>query len=337
MNSTLPNFSHLYVEGEVRDHPFTRRLRERFAKARVVEIEGYQEVFNRAYQSWRVQKKSPKLILAGKREGLIYRCSEIAPSFGHQNFFYNTLVMNCIYDCDYCYLQGMFPSANLVVFVNQEDFEASVDQELTCSSPLYLCISYDTDLMAMEPIFGLCSRWIEFTRRRPQLEIELRTKSSNFKPLAQLAPVDNVILAWTLSPEVVRTRFEGLTPSLAQRLKAAHQAAEAGWRVRLCFDPILRVKDWREAYQETIEQVQARFLPSQIRDTSVGVFRMNRDYWQRIKKQRDDTPVIHYPYEVTDQVASYPEPQSQEMTTFVAERLAEWLGAEKVTTVGVPA
>ena len=36
-------------------------------------------------------------------------------------------MFNCIYDCDYCYLQGMYPSANIVVFVNHEDFFDAVD------------------------------------------------------------------------------------------------------------------------------------------------------------------------------------------------------------------
>ena len=29
---------------------------------------------------------------------------------------------NCIYDCKYCFLQGLYSSANYLVFVNYEDF-----------------------------------------------------------------------------------------------------------------------------------------------------------------------------------------------------------------------
>ena len=31
-------------------------------------------------------------------------------------------MLNCIYDCKYCFLQGMFRSANFVIFVNYESF-----------------------------------------------------------------------------------------------------------------------------------------------------------------------------------------------------------------------
>mgnify|MGYP006970641936 FL=1 len=30
-------------------------------------------------------------------------------------------MMNCIYDCSYCYLKGMYPSGHMVLFVNIED------------------------------------------------------------------------------------------------------------------------------------------------------------------------------------------------------------------------
>jgi len=38
--------------------------------------------------------------------------------------------LNCVYDCEYCYLQGMYPSANIVVFVNFEDFTNAADEKL---------------------------------------------------------------------------------------------------------------------------------------------------------------------------------------------------------------
>ena len=72
--------------------------------------------------------------------------------------------MNCVFDCEYCYLKGMYPSANLVVFVNLEDIFAEVEKRLAAHS-VYLCVSYDTDLLALEHLTGYAARWIEFVRR----------------------------------------------------------------------------------------------------------------------------------------------------------------------------
>src|SRR5690606_27139140 len=108
-------------------------------------------------------------------------------------------ILNCIYDCHYCYLQGLYPSANIVIFVNIEDFFGAVDRQLE-GGTLYLCPSYDTDLLALEGIVPYASRWIEFAGTRQGLRMELRTKSANYGAIAHLKPVEQVILAWSLSP-----------------------------------------------------------------------------------------------------------------------------------------
>ena len=59
---------------------------------------------------------------------------------------------NCIYDCRYCFLQGMYSSSNYVLFVNYENFlekiyiiiEENKNEELTFFS------GYDCDSIALE-------------------------------------------------------------------------------------------------------------------------------------------------------------------------------------------
>lgn len=55
----------------------------------------------------------------------------------------------------------MYPSANIVVFVNLEDIFAEVERVLE-NHPLYLCVSYDTDLLALEPLIGFVQEWCAF-------------------------------------------------------------------------------------------------------------------------------------------------------------------------------
>ena len=74
-----------------------------------------------AYLTYSVQEKEKALIIAEKKGTLVYPGAKVCQSFGNEHFYYTSLVKNCIFDCDYCYLQGMYPSANLVVFNNIED------------------------------------------------------------------------------------------------------------------------------------------------------------------------------------------------------------------------
>ncbi|MCB0329829.1 MAG: hypothetical protein KDD70_09200, partial [Bdellovibrionales bacterium] len=147
MSSLHKPFSHIYIEEDVREVERTQQILERFPKAILVPIDHYKEVFNRNNQNFRFQKNSPQLILAKRRGEFFYPGSTIAPDFGASRFYYNTVVLNCLYDCEYCYLQGMFPSAHLVAFVNNEDFIEAIRAELRGKQSIYLCLSYDTDLL----------------------------------------------------------------------------------------------------------------------------------------------------------------------------------------------
>ena len=87
---------------------------------------------------------------------------------GHQlpGFFYITPMLNCLYNCDYCFLQGMYPSGNIVIFVNQNDLQEAITKEVVemkfQSPPKIISVSYNTDLLAMEHILPLTKNWIKF-------------------------------------------------------------------------------------------------------------------------------------------------------------------------------
>jgi len=210
-------------------------------------IRHYKDVFCRSRQNYTLQKKSPALILANDQGSLLYKGAPVCQDFGNRNFYYASSVMNCVYDCEYCYLQGMYPSANIVVFVNLEDIFHEVDK-LLATHPVYLCISYDTDLLALEGILGYVGEWFSYAETRPGLELELRTKSCNWPALDLLEPTANVILAWTLSPDSFRKNYEHLTPSFEQRLDCIGKALKKGYRIRLCFDPLIYQKDWEALF-----------------------------------------------------------------------------------------
>ncbi|MDP3291146.1 MAG: hypothetical protein Q8M43_03865, partial [Sulfuricurvum sp.] len=109
-NSSQPSppklFSHLYIERDVLDHPQSQMIRRKFADSQVILINHYKEVFNRPSQSFAAQSHSKKLILARKEGKFLHEGSQYSDGFGHEQFFYASSVKGCLYDCDYCYLQG---------------------------------------------------------------------------------------------------------------------------------------------------------------------------------------------------------------------------------------
>ena len=60
-------FRTIYIEEAVASHPRTQATLARFGQAQHIPCVHYGEVFNRAAQNFRLQKRQPSLILAEKR------------------------------------------------------------------------------------------------------------------------------------------------------------------------------------------------------------------------------------------------------------------------------
>lgn len=323
------NFSHIYIEKDALEHPNTKNILKHFKNSTVVKINNYKELFCRAHQDFSLQKQSTNIILAVKRDNFIYKGADVCESFSNDYFYYTSSVMNCLYNCDYCYLKGMYPSANIVIFVNIEDILKEVDNILK-KHPLYLCISYDTDLLALEGITSFASIWINFAKEHPNLKIELRTKSTAFSSIHHIKPLQNFILAWTLSPQSIIELYEAKTPSLSARLQSINEALKCGWNVRLCFDPLLCVPDWKQTYKSFIDEVFNKIPYELIQDVSIGVFRVSKDYLKRMKKNSPLSLLLSYPFECKNGVCSYPDSCSDEMTGFVHDSVCSYISEEKI-------
>lgn len=324
-------FSHIYVEKKVRTHPRAKKILAEYPKAQVIEIGHYKDVFCRSRQDYVLQHSSQKLILAAKDKNLIYQGSPVCQSFGNDHFYYTSCMMNCIYDCAYCYLKGMYASANIVVFVNLEDFFEETRQMLSKNGPVYLCVSYDTDLLALEQVTGYAEAWNRFAAEHTQhFKIEIRTKCANVHFFEKHRPLPNVIYAFTLSPQVIVERFEHGTPSFAARADCAARAAEAGFLVRLCFDPMIYVPGWQQYYQEMLEQVFASLAAEKLVDVSVGSFRISQEYLKKMRRQQPDSAAAWFPYEMEDGYYHYPKALMKEMEQYLVQRLLEYLPAEKI-------
>jgi len=240
------------------------------------------------------------------------------------------IALNCIYDCSYCYLQGLFSSANLVFFINWEDYFVQTDRFLEQNKSLYLALSYDTDLLATESFFPATRAWIEFAKDRPTLELEIRTKSNNFSSIKSIDAIPNAILAWTLSPESIAQEIERKAPSLNARLTSIQQAIDSGWKVRICVDPILRTPNWQLHYSALVEVLSDKISLEKLHDISIGSFRMNSEFLGKIQSMRSDEALLYYPFERKSGIAVYPAQENDEMVDFLRECLKQKVAEEKI-------
>lgn len=321
-------FSRIYVEEEALDQEETKKILSRFPNASVMVCGDYHEIFNRRRQSFARQHLAPALILAVNHGELIHQGSPVCQSFDHRYFYYASSVMNCPFDCTYCWLKGMYESGDIVVFVNLQDTFDAVEEMLK-EHPVYLCASYDTDLLALDPVTGYASAWSRFAKEHENLLIELRTKGCGRLP-EDLAVSDRCILAFTLSPERACEAFEHKAPGLSTRVDLLCEAMEKGFPVRLCFDPILVYPTWKEDYKGMFEMLDQRIDWERIQDISIGTFRLSANYMQRMRRQDPSSALLAYPYVCTDGFYHLPDAIEKEVEDTVTALAQERVPKEKI-------
>jgi spore photoproduct lyase len=305
-------FSNIYVEEAAFDYPITRMVLQEHAHSAIIPVRHYKDVFNRTNQHFGLQKQYPSLILAVKSDPLLYKAPDICQNFGYSIFYYTSFLLNCIFDCEYCYLQGMYPSANLVAFVNTKDFKNAMSEIVfNEKEPIYLAVSYDTDLIAFHSIIPYLDYYYDFFSKQPDLFVEIRTKSASQTFYKEYTPLENIIIAFTLTPEDVIKKYEKYTPSLKARIKAVKTAIDNGFKVRLCFDPIFINPEMDELYEEFYEYIFSEIDANKILDVGYGFFRMSVDFFKRIKKQKNNSQLFLEDYCLINDVVSYP-PKLQE-------------------------
>ena len=331
------HFQHIYVEEAILQSPDVERVLRKFPKAKVIPIKHYKDVFNRKKQGRLAQSRSSKLILAKKEGQRLYDGAVVCQDFSESHFCYTSLLMNCPFHCAYCYLQGMYPSSNLVMFLNLEDYFSDCRKWIAEKGSLYLCISYDTDLLAMEGIYPYVEEFARFLNQENALRIEVRTKAGGeglWRKMQKL-PLSSegrkrMIFAFTLSPEEIIEEAEEGSARLSSRIFAIQKALEEGYLVRLCFDPMIYHPRWKELYSDLLQEVFEKIPMEQIHDCSVGSFRISESYLKAMGKALPSSPHTQFPYENTGGYYHYPKELMEEMEGFLYSRLQEKLPKEKI-------
>ena len=323
-------FSHIYVEKKILNNKNTLEILSKFKDVKIIEIENYKEVFSSNNQDFHLQKLGQKLILASNKANMIYEGAVVCESFENDNFYYTSSIINCVYDCEYCYLQGVYSSGNIVIFVDIEKVFEEVEELYNKLKTLYLCISYDTDLLAIENICGFSEKWYYFIEDKKDLKIELRTKSGNIDKFLNLKPLDNFIIAFTLSPENLALKNEKYTASFKNRIKAIKELQEKGWKVRICIDPLIYSDNFEKNYSQMIEYLFNEIDKEKVIDVSIGVFRISKEYLKKMRNQNQNSEILYYPFECIDGVYTYSDKIKSYMINFIKEQFLKYININKI-------
>ena len=316
----------IYVEEEILGHPRTLQIQSRFPDSQVVPCSRYGEIFNRRAQSFRLQKRRPSLILARKHRSFVHEAPEGYGYGGARNLYFSHM-LNCIYDCRYCFLQGMFRSAHYVVFINYEDFQWEITERIRAAGdqPVHFFSGYDCDSLALEPVTRFAASFVPFFAKFPQACLELRTKSTQIKSLLDMEAPPNVIVAFSFTPDEVQRSLEYLTPSVDRRLRAMEKLQERGWKLGLRFDPLIYNEGYREQYRRLYEQVFGHVRVGSLHSVSLGPFRLAPGAFKTMERLYPDDALFAGPIEELAGKVCYRGEMEAEMVEFCTGELLRYI------------
>lgn len=322
-------FSAIYVETEVKQLPRVQAILQRFPDLPVIDIERYGEVFNRRAQNFRIQKQAPALIMA-RKHGQLVLPAPAGYGFESGPGYYFSHMLNCLYDCRYCFLQGMYRSAHYVLFVNYEDFAGQLQASFAEQErPAVYYSGYDCDSLAMEPVSGFCDYFMPLFRGHPEATLEIRTKSTQVRKLLGIEPLANCVVAMSFTSQPASERWEHKVPGVQKRLEALARLQQAGWKVALRFEPIIAEASALSEYQDLFTEVFTHLDADQVHSVSLGEFRMPVDFYRNIVKLYPDELLYARPTRVDDGVVALREDAEGELLQSLERQLLSFVSPEQ--------
>ena len=322
-------FSTIYVEEEVLELERVRNLLDRFAQVPQVICSRYGEVFNRKSQNFRLQKMAPALILA-KKYGNKVLAAPSGYGYNERKSHYFSHMLNCVYDCRYCFLQGMYSSANYVLFVNYEDFEEAIVEKIGQNNGGGVYYSgYDCDSLALEPVSKFCNHFLPVFRRYPDAELEIRTKSTQIRYLLDTEVVLNCVIAMSFTTDEAAGQWGHKVPSIKKRLEALQKLQLAGWKVAIRFEPLILGAEGMAPYEALFAQIFSKIDVQRLHSVSSGLFRMPVDFHKRIVKLYPDEDLFARPTQTTEGMIALKSTEENTHLVAIEELLLNYVSPEQ--------
>jgi spore photoproduct lyase len=179
--------------------------------------------------------------------------------------FHELILSNgCPFNCDYCYLKLTFRGKKSPVLFSND--WSQVQRQLDASGDGVFSTGELADSLAVIP--PLFNGAMEYFSSQTGKYLLLVTKSINTHALLKMGPCRQVVVSFSVNSPAAAKAYEHGAPAPAERLDAAKELVDAGWRVRIRLDPIIGEMDLHD-YEDICRQIGQ----SQFERVTVGTLR----------------------------------------------------------------
>ena len=273
----------IFVEKEALNYPYTEEILSKNKNIPVRVIDKREHSFD-PDSDWGVAKR--RLLFRVYKGRWLKKCPGTRGLLCCNYYVINPLV-NCPFNCTYCFLQGYIDSPYTQLMVNIEDMFDELREEFEAlgSGRIRVGTGEMADSLALDDYINLNLKLIEFFKKFPNAILELKTKSDAVEHLLRIDVPRNIVISWTVSPEEITINEELGTASLTERVEAMKKVLSAGYRIGIHFDPIIYYPGWEKGYRDVVERVFTILPEGQIAWVSMGSLRFFPYHLEEARKR----------------------------------------------------
>ena len=180
----------------------------------------------------------------------------------------------CPYSCVYCYLAYVYRKygAFIKLNINYDKMVRQIKKLTTnCQHKISFNFGEMLDSLALDHITNLTSLLVPLFKNFNNAYLMMLTKSSNIDNLLKIKPNQQVVVSWSLNPQIIADKYETGTARLDERINAAKQCQKLGYRIRFRIDPGILYAEWKKEYALLIEKIFTNTEPENI---TIGMLRL---------------------------------------------------------------
>lgn len=284
-------FNKVFVERGSEESLVFKNVIAKHPKLEVTYINKIEDVWGRVKKPY-LQKRQTLNLFIGRKKGQLVKETPDAYGMGNEKHFYFIHAYNCIYECQYCYLQGYFNTPDIVLFTNHSDITNEMEALVRKHPDAWFHAGEYSDSLSLTHLTGELDHYFQFFKMHPSAKLELRTKSSNISELLKMEPLINVFVSFTLSSKNAGDIFDTRCPSVRARLSAIKKLVNAGFMIGIHFDPLIFEDHFTENYEDIISDL-SKILPSdQLGYISVGTVRFTKDVYREVEQNYQGTQML---------------------------------------------
>ena len=288
----------IYIEKKAENYETTKKILSQFSNAEILWIDHYKNIFDKKIGN---QKLTPAIIIAKDEHPNLL---SVPNNYWYpgKSFFFRTS-LNCVFDCEYCYLKGNFKTKYPVIFVNYEDIKNKISNKINeirnewYQDQITLYASNYSDIQWLDFLSWFNENFISFIEQFNNVLMESRTKSANIDSIISVnnwIPFKNTEISFSLNPEKIISTFEKWTAPLQARINAINTLTNKWYKVGLRFLPLLPIENYETIYKEFLNNLKSGIDITKIHSIFIASLIYNQWDFRTMQKKNSNSQLWNF-------------------------------------------